>query len=188
MGDRIVHDNSPSAAELVVGTIVDGEFLKRAAGTIVSAAGGGAWTTIVKTADEVVVNNTLQDDDTLQFATVANTQYAIRLRAWFDTTATADFKYRMTHTGTTTRVRRYIERAVAGGTSATTPTVAMENAFDAADVTLIGTGTTGGFVREDIILQVGASGGVLKLQWAQNTTDAAGTTVLEGSYLERAVA
>jgi hypothetical protein len=153
-------------------------------GTTLSSS-GGPWTPVMKTVDESVTNNTLQDDDTLLFTTVANTQYVIRLCVFFITGATADFKYRLAHTGTTTRVRRMITRYAGGATSATWPTIAHATAFDAADVALAGTGTDGGII-EYIVLQVGASGGQVKFQWAQNTTDATAATVLEGSHLEYA--
>ena len=50
---------------------------------------------------------------------------------------------------------------------------------------VIGTGgTTGGHVNGTILLQNGSNGGVVHFQWAQNTSDAADTTVLAGSYME----
>ena len=154
----------------------------RADGTFAAAGGAGTWTTVIKTADESRTNNTLLDDATLVFTTVANTQYIIRLVVHMLTNATADSKYRMAHAGTTTRVRRRIVRTATNDTPAEVASLA---AFDAADVVLSTTGTLP-FVEEHIVLQVGASGGVLSFQWAQNTTNAGAMTVLEGSYLEYA--
>ena len=147
------------------------------------AAGVSApWTTIIKTADEARVNNTLLDDAVLKFTTVANTQYVIRLSVQMITNTTADSKYRMAHAGTTTRVQRRIIRTATSDTPALQASLA---AFDAADVVLTTTGTRP-YVEEIIVLQVGAAGGVLSFQWAQNTTNAGPMTVLEGSYLEYA--
>ena len=124
------------------------------------------------------------DDATLKFTTLANTQYTVRLRGQFITNATADLKYRLVHTGTTTRVRRRVRRTA---TTDIAQTVELKTAFDAADVILSTTGLNP-WLEEDVILQVGASGGVFKLQWAQVTSNAGPTTCLEGSYLEYALA
>jgi hypothetical protein len=151
--------------------------------------GGGAWTTVFQAADQLVTNSaTLTDATNLQFTTTANTNYHIRLRALFNSgNATADIKYRVTHGGTTTRVRRARTYSVPNGTSATIPTVAPATAFDTTDQTLLATVTGDSIVYEDIYLQVGASGGVFKIAFAQNTlTAAASVTLYEGSYIEYA--
>jgi hypothetical protein len=140
------------------------------------------WTTIIKMTDEARTSSTLLDDATLKFTTVANTKYTIRIRVFMLTNTTADSKYRMAHTGTTTRVQRAIYRTATSDTPAAQAALA---AFDAADVQLTTTGTMP-YVEEDIVLSVGASGGVFSFQWAQNTTNAGACTVFEGSYLEYA--
>ncbi len=145
------------------------------------------WTVVVATADQLVTNSAVLTDSTdLQFTTTANTNYHIRLRVLFNSgNATADIKYRVTHGGTTTRVRRVRTYSVPNGTSATFPTVLPATAFDSADQTLLATVTGDSVVYEDIYLQVGASGGVFKIAFAQNTqTAAASVTLYEGSYLE----
>ena len=147
--------------------------------------GGGSspWTLAIKTADQNNNTTTLADDTAVQFTPVANTQYAIRLQAFWLTNATADLKYRLVHTGTTTRVRRRVKRTA---TTDIAQTIELKTAFDAADVILSTTGLNP-WLEEDIILQVGATPGVVKLQWAQVTANAGPTTCLEGSYLEYAV-
>lgn len=150
-----------------------------------AGGGGGAWTTVVKTADESHNNSaTVADDAVLKFNTAPNTQYTIRLLAFFQTNATADLKYRLVHTGTTTMVRRRVRRTA---TTDIAQTFELKTAFDSADVVLSTTGLNPNF-SEEIILQVGASGGVLKLQWAQVVSNAGPTSCLEGSYLEYAAA
>ncbi|MFH0810717.1 MAG: hypothetical protein V2A77_09675 [Pseudomonadota bacterium] len=149
-----------------------------------AGGGAGAWTTAVKTADQTNNTSTLADDTVLQFNTVANTQYVIRLFAFFLTNATADSKYRLVHTGTTTRVRRRVRRTA---TTDIAQTIELKTAFDTADVVLSTTGLNP-WVEEDIIVQVGATPGVIKVQWAQVTTNAGPTQCLEGSYLEYATA
>mgnify|MGYP001564858757 CR=1 FL=1 len=145
--------------------------------------GGGTWTAVIKTADENHNSSaTVADDALLKFTTVALTNYVVRLRADFLTNATADLKYRLVHTGTTTRVRRLVRRTA---TTDIAQTIDRKTAFDAADVILSTTGLNP-WLEEDVILQVGASPGVFKLQWAQVTSNAGPTTCLEGSYLEYA--
>ena len=145
---------------------------------------GSAWSTLIKKADQPNNTAVLADVSELQFTTLPNTQYTIRLRVFGETTAAQDVKYRLTHAGTTTRVRRLIARGAAGVAPAF---VAPLSAFDTADVQILGTGVGEWFLSEDIVLQVGASGGLLKMQFAQVTAGAGPTAVHEGSYLEYAL-
>lgn len=146
--------------------------------------GGGVWTTVIKTADESHNTSTVVADDAmLKFTTLPLTNYVIRLHADFLTNATADLKYQLVHDGTTTRVRRLVRRTA---TTDIAQTVTRPVAFDAAAVVLSTTGLNP-WVEENIVLQVGASGGLLVLRWAQVTSNAGPTTCLEGSYLEYAI-
>lgn len=148
------------------------------------AGGSSPWTLVAKTADESKNNlATVADDNALVFTTLPNTQYAIRLRAFWLTNATADLKYRLVHTGTTTRVRRRVHRTA---TTDIAQTIEFKTAFDAADVILATTGLNP-WLEEHVVLQVGTSGGAFKLQWSQGTSNAGPTTCLEGSYLEYAL-
>ena len=139
----------------------------------------------MKTADESKNSlATVADDNALTVTLLVNTQYALRLRAFFLTNATADLKYRLVFTGTTTRVRRRVYRTA---TTDIAQTIELKTAFDAADVILSTTGLNP-WLEEHVILQVGASGGAFKLQWSQGTSNAGPTTCLEGSYIEWAIA
>ena len=183
-----VLDEGLARAGLVLDFVGAGVSVTSAAGkqtvSIAGGGGGGAWTTLVKTADQTNNTVTLADVTEMQLTTVANTQYTIRLIAFLLTNATADSKYRLVHTGTTIRVRRRIQRT---GTTDIAQNYELKTAFDAADVVLSTTGLNPN-LSEEIILQVGATGGVLKMQFAQVTANAGPTQVLEGSYLESAVA
>lgn len=158
-------------------------------GTTLSATGGaGAWTTVFQAADQLVTNSAVLVDATdLQFTTVLNTNYHIRLRVFFNSgNATADIKYRVTHGGTQLRVRRVRTYSVPAGTSATFPTVLPTAAFDTADQTLLASVVGDSVVYEDIYFQA-LTAGVFKIAFAQNTATAvASVTLLEGSYLEYA--
>jgi hypothetical protein len=144
------------------------------------------WRTIYKYGDEGRTSATdpgapLRDDSDLRLLTVANTSYEIRFRAKYNAVAAAQFKYRMAHTGTTSRVRRFITRGAAGQTPS--PSAAI-SAFDVADVALTGGPGGTGMIYEDISLRVGATGGLLSFPWAQNTPDPSVTFVFEGATLE----
>jgi hypothetical protein len=145
-------------------------------------AGGGNWTIISKAADTVRTNNTLSADPELAVTLLANTQYRIRFKVFLSAgNATGDVRMQLTFAGTTTRVRR---RPIRTATGADVPVAAViGTAFDAAAVNLSTTGTNA-YYEDDIILQVGASGGILAFQWAQVTTNATGATCHEGSYME----
>lgn len=139
------------------------------------------WATVNKLADETIQSdNTLNTDTELVFLATASTKYAIRGRVFFDTSATADFKYRFNYTGTYTTFRGRVSH-ILPGTTASVPL--MEVAIPTTTVSAAGTGTTGGFVEIDAILHVTNAGSVL-FQWCQDTSNASNTTVLAGSYLE----
>ena len=142
-----------------------------------------AWTTVLKSADETITSdNTLDDDAILKFAMAANTKYTFRARIFFDTTAAADFKYRHAGPASPTLVRVHRREVIAGGTADTTSTVDV--AYSAADISLAGAGTTGGYIELDGTIHNGANAGDFTFQWAQNMSDASNTTVRAGSYVE----
>jgi hypothetical protein len=147
-----------------------------------AAPGGGTWTTIIKPADTGRTNNTVSADPDLVVTLTANTNYVLRFKVFMLTNATADSRYQLTFGGTTTRVRRQILRTATGDVPAL---ITIGTAFDAAPVVLSTTGLNP-YVEENVILQVGASGGTFAFQWAQVTTNGSPCTVLEGSYLEYA--
>ena len=162
--------------------------------TIVSSTDSGrvathdhGWTLIVKSADQLVTNsNALVDDTELQFTTVANTNYIIRLHVFWNTSNSgADYQYWVKHDGTTSRAIRRIVRNVAGAAPAETSLVAS---FDVAATSLTTTVAGYNVVEETIILQVGASGGLFHIQFAQVTAVAGNSvTHYEGSTLEYAI-
>ena len=174
---------SRAAPVAVAGGVPDGTKFMRDDNVWATPPGGpgGAWTTVKKVADESKNNSAVvADDNTLIATLLANTQYTLRLTAFFLTNTTADLKYRLVFTGTTTRVRRRVKRTA---TTDIAQTIELKTAFDSADVILCTTGLNP-WLEETILLQVGASGGVIKLQWGQVVSNAGPTTCLEGSLLE----
>lgn len=178
-------DGIPSVVDVAEPADVAAEAAAEAAAQIAVHAltphgGSETWTTVKATSDLSKNNNgNVTDDGVLQVTLTALTNYSLYILAFFLTNSTADLKYRLVFTGTTTRVRRKVSRTATSDVAVTTE---LKTAFDAADVVLSTTGQNP-WLEEDIILQVGASGGVLKLQWGQVTSNAGPTTRLEGSYL-----
>lgn len=144
-----------------------------------------AWAMLSKAADETRTGTVaLAADTTLQFAMAANTNYRIRGKVFFDTTANGDFKYDLNAPASPTLVRGARVSAIAGGTPA-------ELAVDVAAVastSLAGAGTTGGYVSFDFIWQNGVNAGTWSFRWAQDTSDGGNTIVRAGSYVEYSVA
>lgn len=177
-----VHTGTLDDAQIPAGITRDAEAAAAYA-DIAHSHGGAAWTLIVKPADTGRTNNTVSADPDLVVTLLANTNYVLYLQVFMLTNATADARYQLTFSGTTTRVRRQILRTATGDVAAH---ITVGTAFDGAPVVLSTTGLNP-FVQERIILQVGASGGSFAFQWAQVTTNPGACTVLEGSYLEYAV-
>jgi len=147
------------------------------------ALGTSAWTTIIKTADvQITSDNTLNNDADLLFTTVANTNYMIRMLFIFDTQATPDFQWDVTHSGTTTSEVANIWRIIQSGT-------VFSNIASIANLTTGGGRALLGGAVADIVhvihfLRVGASGGTWQFRWAQNTSDVGATIVRAGSFVE----
>ena len=143
----------------------------------------GVWVVKVKTADETIQSDqTLTSDTDLQFTTVANTNYLIRAMIVFLSPAAADFQWDFTHSGTTTDALQTSWRLDDGST-------AINNQLGDATIGSGGNTITTADGELNIVwlhlfIRVGASGGTLAFQWAQNTTTAADTTVYAGSFLE----
>jgi hypothetical protein len=143
---------------------------------------GSAWTTVKKAGDTGRTNNTLANDPDLAFTMNASTKYAVRGKVFFDTNATADFKWR--HVGPALPTLARINRDwIVPGTTAYAG-IAVDVAFSAADLAVLTTGTNGGLITFEGIVHVGAAGGTFAFAWAQNTTNVGAATVRAGSYLE----
>lgn len=144
-----------------------------------------------KTSDETRSStDTLADDSELAVALVANANYIIDVVALYTSNDTADFKCAIEFTGTVEDFTGIVDRpssgpldnAVNGGAEVQAFTGAT-GAFGTIPLSGNNTANTYGGVRYTGLLQVGASGGVLKFKWAQNTLTASNTVVKAGSYI-----
>ena len=132
---------------------------------------------VVKSADETVNNSaTLQDDDELKFYVEPYSTWRWSMEVNYLSGTTPDFKPAII--------------LPTGATPTTFPAIVRVGAATAsvfyvygASVGLDGGGATDMMFSAWGIVIVGATGGFVKLQWAQNTADASDTKVLKGSTL-----
>lgn len=139
------------------------------------------WQVFIKPSDQTKTTDiTYAADEYLAFIVKANRDYSVRGLVWFDAAATPDFKFRITGPTTGSRVRI---RGKFANASAAADTDFVDVAF-ATSHPVTGTGTNGGYVSFELLLQNGTDDGTVAFEWAQNTSDAGDTTVRSGSYLE----
>lgn len=146
-----------------------------------SVAPPGVFRSVVKPSTTTrTANTTLTSDPHLLFPVVAGGKYIYQFRVFFDTTAAADFKIGMTGPASPTGVRFRRFAIAPGGTALVA--IGVSTAFGGG-VALTGTGTTGGYCEGYGILSNGSNAGDVAFAWAQNTSDAGNSSVLEGSML-----
>ena len=142
----------------------------------------GRWNTVVKTATTTRTSTaTLAADPDLVVAMVANKSYRVRGTVVLLTNATPDFKYRFTGPASPSAVRIRATHVTGSGTA---PTDYFEAAYSAADKVFLVAVTALGHIEFDIYISNGANAGNFAFEWAQNTSDAANTSVWIGSYFD----
>jgi hypothetical protein len=179
-GDMAVHDGT-KIRRLSVGN--DEEFLLADS----TQALGVKWsrarmTPVVKSAHQQRANTTtLANDNTLSFTVASSTSYVFRAALWFDTPAAADFKFAVSGPASPVAVR--IQRqAIACGATAWS-SIGVDTSFGVS-VAVLGTGSTGGYVEINGVIDTNSTPGTVAIQWAQNTSNAGNTIVTKGSYIE----
>ena len=130
-----------------------------------------------KTADESLVSSTtLQNDDHLFWSVVANTIYELSLHVTYNSGVTPDFKIGWTFPAGLTMTWAYIGVDLAG---------AIVNRGNLIQTSVLAQGGAAGVeihLAVFGVVVVGGTAGTLRLQWAQNTSDAGSTIVRAGSY------
>lgn len=163
-----------------------GQFLSTdGAGATSWASGGGLKTTLTKTADESITSDsTLSDDAALKFTMAANKNYAIRgYLAYTSANATPDFKFIFNGPASPTAVQGY-SQFVPLNNDTTAPSSDAFNSYANSANSVTGADVGLGWVKFDLFVQNGANAGTFAIQWAQNTSNGATTTVSKGSYME----
>lgn len=146
-----------------------------------SLAGTAFWDAVIqKETDETISSSTtLQDDDALQFAVSGGDSYAFEMLLVYDSPSTADFKHAFALTaGSFTRGFRRHDgfgptTVVAQAALVADMTTAIQQGANATENLLV-------WIRGFFIPSADAT---IKLQWAQNTSDAGSTTVRKGSLI-----
>ncbi|MGW8679668.1 hypothetical protein ACWGNN_01120 [Streptomyces sp. NPDC055817] len=144
---------------------------------------------IAKTADETVNSSTtLQNDDHLVLPVVANGVYTFALDLYMteSTDYVGDFKMSFTcPTGATFDMHGAGAHVtvLASGTSSDGEWIGKLATSSAAATLAFGVGTGLTAVRVYGRLVMSGTAGNLQLQWAQNASDATGTTLKAGSYM-----
>ena len=151
--------------------------------------GSGANGQIVwKTVDETRTSDAVMtDDDELLITLDANSAYIVSILALCQTGATPDFKHILAFTGTLTDFTGTLEWQgpfdIANADNDAAQIYGFTGSLAFTLLNSFGGATGTGGVRYSGLLRVGASGGVLKFQWAQNTSTASNTVVLAGSHI-----
>ena len=140
------------------------------------------WNSRVKSLAETKNSDTtLADDTELVIPVEAEGVYVIHIEIFFDTSATPDFKFAITGPSSPDEIVLRGHFVAVGGTS---DTDFVDTSFGTTHSVTGTGGTTGGFVQVSGLLNNGANAGTINVQWAQNTSDAADTTVLAGSHID----
>lgn len=175
--NRIIETSGPTS--MPVGAIADGQHIIRVGATMV---GADDLVLVGKPNTETIQSSTvLHNDATLFFAMVANKAYRFELSVFFDTIAVADFKYR--HTGPAAPASVRIFRYSVPPSGVSMADVKVDTGYSASDVAVTGTGSAGGFIHLDGVIENGATAGNFTFQWAQNNSNAGDTSVLSGSHI-----
>lgn len=142
---------------------------------------GGAFSLTQKTAITSRTNNTLTADPTLVVAMLASKTYVVSFRVWFTGSTADDFKFRITGPAapvTVKMVRRHIPP------NTTTYTVAVLEAYDAADINIACNTGDVGFIEIDVIVENGINAGNLAFEWANQNGGGGTSSVNKGSFLQ----
>lgn len=124
---------------------------------------------------------TLTAATNMSFSMSANTIYRVRGVIFWDTTASGDYKWDFTYPGSPTLARMERMQCIAGGTPAE---VVVDVAMPAA-VSHTGTGTTGGFLKFDLVFHNASNAATFAYRFAQNSaTVGESATLRAGSYME----
>jgi hypothetical protein len=136
-----------------------------------------------KTADESVVSSiTLQNDDHLVLAVLANREYLVDWSLRIDGATAGDFKYAFTGPAGATMVWESMGHGVADTTNVAQAVTDVAAIGTVVTHGTLGVGTTSR-VRGGGRLIVGGTAGNLQLQWAQGTSSASATRVFANSWI-----
>lgn len=139
---------------------------------------------VLKTADESVTSSTtLQDDNELSFAVSANSIYWFQFYIVYESTTAGDIKFQIVTTADEDRFSYSWPGNLASAAGAAYGSLGDYGASPSA-LPAQGLGVTVSVIAFAVgMLDTGASGGVVKLQWAQDTSNGTAAKVKTGSFV-----
>lgn len=151
---------------------------------------GTAWVSasprwVIKSGDTARVNNTVSSDPHLTIALEASSTYNLKAKILVlgSSVASVDFQCNWTYSGTKTDRGRLPFGGDNASTNASATTIVLRN-FGLGTAVEHGTQTSTGHVFVEDLLFETTTAGTLAFQWAQAVTNAASTTVAQGSTIE----
>jgi len=177
-GNLITYDACGNPAAVATGTACQVLTSNGAGAAPTFQAGGGGGGGVefaVKQCDEsITCDTTLSTDTTLQFCAAANRTYWVTAYLWLETGSTPDFKYAWVFPcgADTEHISAYWNATTeAGGKSACLTNIVLTPNANPQ------------LVADIIKIDTGACGGLVALQWAQNTSSACTTVLAAGSAI-----
>lgn len=159
---------------------IGGVPLDEPSGGDIVAAITTAWTRKTKRLSTVkTLDTTFANDPDLKFAVGAGQKYAFRGTVFINAGTTPDFKWRLFGPGAPTRITMWwADYLISGFVNAS----GYDTAFSTTHI--ITQSATADIHYEFTGILENPPTGTVAIQWAQNTSNAAATTVLFGSFLE----
>lgn len=142
------------------------------------------WTTKTKEANETRNSNTtIAADSDIVITIQANGKYVIRGKIFFFCAATPDFKYRFQIGGTPTLLSINVRENYLQ-TDVRAPAIYSYDTSPTTTISITSASANQGVLDFEILIHKENATHNLIFAWAQNTSNAGNTTVLEGSYIE----
>lgn len=187
-GDLAVGTGANTAARLAIGT--EGQVLTVSSGAVAwaAAAGGASEQFVYKAANTSRTSTTtLADDPDLAVTLSANSVYEFEFNVFSDLKSAPGIKLTPAFSGTTTWAALYgmlTHNNNAGYSASAVGSAANHWVNNAVNLTIGFTGfNVTAIFRFTGTLSVGASGGTLSLQWAQQASSATAARVDRGSFM-----
>lgn len=172
-GDILYASSPTQLSRLPIGA--EGKLLKVVSGL---PSWGDAEITVVKSEIETINSNAVLHNDTeLYFAAVASSIYLVKFYVDFTTSSTPDIKFGLA--GPTGATIKWWTNGLLGATSATT---AINPYTESSSIGI--TSPAAGIEIIEAIVTIGETAGNVYLQWCQNTSNAADTSVNANSFLQ----
>jgi hypothetical protein len=154
----------------------------------VGAAAGGTYGVYANANQSKASDAVLADDAALVTTLTASKKYRIEIYVQTDTNATADAKWDLNFTGTTTSMfwvwlhSTMTTSSLAAGAVGSTVLIVSGDALNTSQA-VANTGTQTNVAQITVQIEVGASGGTFSYRWAQNTSNAGATVRRRNSSL-----